>query len=40
MKLQGKDLIEAKKRYRLTDTHVRMVKELGMNPFPIKGLDQ
>jgi hypothetical protein len=32
MKAQDKHWIEAKKRYHLTDTHIRMAKELGMNP--------
>ncbi|OPY67802.1 MAG: hypothetical protein A4E57_02121 [Syntrophorhabdaceae bacterium PtaU1.Bin034] len=32
MKPKDKDWIEAKKRYHLTDTHIRMAKELGMNP--------
>jgi hypothetical protein len=38
MKPQDKDWIEAKKRYRLTDTHIRMAKELGMNPKRFGGL--
>ncbi len=32
MKTEGKEWVEAKKRYHLTDTHIRMAKELGMNP--------
>jgi hypothetical protein len=32
MKAQDKNWTEAKKRYHLTDSHVRMAKELGMNP--------
>lgn len=32
MKPKDKDWLEAKKRYHLTDTHIRMAKELGMNP--------
>jgi hypothetical protein len=32
MRIQDKDWIEAKKRYRLTDAQIQMAKELGMNP--------
>ena len=32
MRTQDKDWIDAKKRYHLTDTHIQMAKELGMNP--------
>lgn len=32
MTTQNKAWIEAKKRYHLTDTHIKMAKELGMNP--------
>jgi hypothetical protein len=32
MRIQDKDWIDAKKRYHLTDTHIQMAKELGMNP--------
>ena len=38
MKPQDKDWIEAKKRYHLTDIHIRMAKELGMNPTKFGGL--
>ena len=30
--------VEAKKKYRLTDAHVQMAKELGMNPRKFGGL--
>jgi hypothetical protein len=32
MKSKDADWVEAKKRYQLTDTHIKMAKELGMNP--------
>ncbi len=32
MRIQDKDWIEAKKKYHLTVDHIRMAKELGMNP--------
>ena len=38
MRPQEKDWIEAKKRYHLTHTHIRMAKELGMNPRKFGGL--
>ncbi len=38
MKDREKDWIEAKKRFCLTDRHIRMAKELGMNPRKFGGL--
>lgn len=38
MRTQDKDWIEAKKKYRLTDTQIQMAKELGMNPRKFGGL--
>jgi hypothetical protein len=32
MRIQDTDWIEAKKKYHLTENHIRMAKELGMNP--------
>lgn len=32
MRIQDKDWIEAKKKYHLTEDHIRMANELGMNP--------
>lgn len=32
MKNKNDDWVEAKKRYHLTEPHVQMAKELGMNP--------
>jgi hypothetical protein len=32
MRIQDNDWIKAKRRYHLTDEHIRMAKELGMNP--------
>lgn len=32
------DWIAAKKKYRLSDVHIRMAKELGMNPKKFGGL--
>lgn len=32
MGTENKDWIEARKKYHLTDTHIQMAKELGMNP--------
>jgi len=32
MRIQNNDWIQAKEKYHLTDDHVRMAKELGMNP--------
>ena len=29
---KNKKWIDAKKRFRLSDTHIQMVRELGMNP--------
>lgn len=38
MTTQNKAWIEAKKRYHLTDTHIKIAKELGMNPKKFGGL--
>ncbi|MGB5993013.1 MAG: hypothetical protein WBG61_11855 [Desulfobacterales bacterium] len=32
MKEKNKKLIEAKKKYHLSDIHIQMARELGMNP--------
>jgi len=35
---KNKNGIEAKKKYRLSDMHIRMARELGMNPKKFGGL--
>ena len=36
---KNKDWLEAKKKYRLSDMHIQMARELGMNPKKFGGLD-
>ncbi|MGA3209464.1 MAG: hypothetical protein ABSE05_16770 [Syntrophales bacterium] len=36
---KNKNWIEAKKKYRLSDMHIQMARELGMNPKTFGGLD-
>ena len=32
MKIKNQEWIEAKKKFHLSDTHIQMARELGMNP--------